>query len=273
MDYIEIKELTVFAHHGVYSEEKYLGQKFVISCKLYLDTYKAAHSRSLEDSVHYGEVCDLIHSEFGRESFDLIETAAEEIAAKILFAYPMLKGIELTLAKPWAPVHLPLERIQVVIHRCWTRCFVGLGSNVGDNEANLDQAMKLLGEVPMIRDLKESDRLITDPWGVEDQAVFLNSVASFETTLSPHQLLKKLLGIEDAMGRVREQHWGPRNIDLDLLFYGDKIIYTEDLIVPHPYICDREFVLIPMAEIAPYWNHPVRGRNTRELLIELNLSK
>jgi 2-amino-4-hydroxy-6-hydroxymethyldihydropteridine diphosphokinase len=109
----------------------------------------------------------------------------------------------------------------------------------------------------------------TEPWGIADQPHFLNMVVSGETDLEPLALLRFLKGIERAMGRTRGIRYGPRVIDLDILFYEDRVINNEDLVVPHPRLAERRFVLVPLADIAPSWIHPALGGTIRELLSRL----
>ena len=113
MDNIKIKKLDVFAKHGVYKEENVLGQKFVFSAVLYLDTAKAGVSDELEDSVNYGEVCHFIREFAEGRTFKLLESLAEHTAAAVLDRFPLVKRIDLEIEKPWAPIGLPLESVSV----------------------------------------------------------------------------------------------------------------------------------------------------------------
>lgn len=142
--------------------------------------------------------------------------------------------------------------------------FVALGSNLGDREANLRRALELLQQND-IEVLKVSAFIETEPYGVTDQPRFLNGVCQVKTTLSPLELLRLLLAVEKEMGRVRLRHWGERNIDLDLLLYEDVIMDTEELRLPHPYMANRDFVMLPLAEIAPELKHRVLGKTMAEL--------
>ena len=141
---------------------------------------------------------------------------------------------------------------------------IALGSNLGDKAANLRRALELLDERG-VEVVKVSTFICTEPYGVTDQPQFLNAVCQVRTSLEPLALLHTLLGIEQEMGRVRLRHWGERNIDLDLLLYEDVVMDTPELKLPHPDMQNRDFVLLPLFEIAPELIHPVLRKNIREL--------
>jgi 2-amino-4-hydroxy-6-hydroxymethyldihydropteridine diphosphokinase len=146
--------------------------------------------------------------------------------------------------------------------------YLALGSNVGDREANLRQAVERL-ETGEIRVTRKSSVYETAPQYVRDQAEFLNAVVEVETLLFPLQLLARVRNIEQDMGRRRVTPKGPRNIDIDILFYGRSVIDSPELQVPHPRIAERRFVLEPLAEIAPDFRHPQTGKTAREMLVVL----
>ena len=146
--------------------------------------------------------------------------------------------------------------------------YIGIGSNLGDREGNCAGAVARL-EAAGLLITKRSSVIETKAWGKTDQPDFINLVAEADTSLGPHELLRGLLGIEDEMGRERTTKWGPRIIDLDILLYDDLCLETENLIVPHPLMQERDFVLRPMAEIAPAKIHPMLRKTMAELLEEL----
>ncbi|NLN97297.1 MAG: 2-amino-4-hydroxy-6-hydroxymethyldihydropteridine diphosphokinase [Eubacteriaceae bacterium] len=269
MDTINIKKLCIHAHHGVFQEEKNLGQRFYLNITLSLSTRIAATTGDLNASVHYGELAHEIQEVFTQESYDLIETAAEKVATYILTHYPLVKKVWIEVEKPWAPVGLPLGTVSVAIERRWHRVFIGYGSNMGDRQALIDQALKLIDEDEDIQTVKQSSTIETPPWGVEEQDPFLNGVVEIKTLKSPLELLDFLQSIELQLHRKRTLHWGPRTIDLDILFYDELVMDSPRLNLPHPYIAERLFVLEPLKEIAPHLVHPVYRKNIRELLKDI----
>lgn len=142
--------------------------------------------------------------------------------------------------------------------------YIALGSNLGDKEKNLRRALLLLTQQG-VEIVRVSSFLSTEPYGVTDQPQFLNAVACVRTSLAPLALLDVLLATELAMGRVRLRHWGERNIDLDLLLYEDVVLDMPRLHLPHPDMQNRDFVLLPLAEIAPELKHPTLQKTIWEL--------
>lgn len=146
------------------------------------------------------------------------------------------------------------------------RVFIGLGSNLGDREFLIRTAVEGLRALPRTQVTQVSSLYDTDPVGDVEQPAYLNAVVALETDLAPRELLWQLLLIENRMGRVRTQRWGPRSIDLDLLFHGREVVDEPDLRVPHPEAHRRAFVLIPLAELDPAFVHPVSGEPVRKML-------
>lgn len=142
--------------------------------------------------------------------------------------------------------------------------YIALGSNLGDKEKNLRRALLLLTQQG-VEVVRVSSFISTEPYGVTDQPQFLNAVACVRTSLAPLALLDVLLATELAMGRVRLRHWGERNIDLDLLLYEDVVLDLPRLHLPHPDMQNRDFVLLPLAEIAPELKHPTLQKTIYEL--------
>lgn len=268
-DRITIRNLEVFARHGVYPEENRLGQKFLVTAELYTDTRAAGLQDDLEQSIHYGIVSQKITEFLQRHTYRLIETAAEQLARELLLHTERLQAVTIELKKPWAPVGLPLETVSVTITRGWHTAYLGLGSNMGDKKAYLDGAVKALSGTDGCEVLCVSDYLCTKPYGGVEQDDFLNACLRMRTLLTPRELLDRLHEIEQEAGRVRLIRWGPRTLDLDLLMYDDLVMETEDLILPHMEMHLREFVLAPLAQIAPWKRHPITGLTVSQMQEQL----
>ena len=269
MDQIKIENLEIYAYHGVFSEEKEKGQKFYINATMETNLRTAGKTDDLTTSTHYGEVALLLHEKMTEKSYDLIERAAEVCAESVLLQFPLVRSITLELRKPEAPIPLPFGSVSVVIHRGWKKAYVAMGSNMGNSKAHLDGAVEALKADEKVRVLKVADYIVTKPYGGVEQDDFVNSVMAIETLYSPVELLDRLHEIEADHNRERIIHWGPRTLDLDILLYEDVVMDTPDLIIPHKDMHNREFVLKPMAEIAPYEKHPLLGQTMEQLLKQL----
>lgn len=265
MDKIRIKKLEVFAKHGVFLEENVLGQKFVISATLHVNTRQAGCTDDLAQSINYGEVCQFIKALTEDNVFKLLETLAEKLAQGLLLQFPKIAKIDILIEKPWAPIGLPLETASVEISRGWHTAYIALGSNMGDKKDHLDTAVKALDSREDSSVMAVSDYRVTPPYGVLDQDDFLNGALALQTLLPPEELLNVLQGIEANAHRERILHWGPRTLDLDILLYDDLILDTPTLHIPHIEMHLRDFVLIPLAQIAPWQRHPVLGETVEAL--------
>ena len=273
LDKIEIKELEVFANHGVYPEENVLGQKFVISATLFTRTRLAGLTDELSASINYGEVSHMITDFTRKHTYKLLESLAENLAEMLLCSLSGLEKITLKIEKPWAPVGLPLKTVSVEITRKWHTAYIAFGSNMGDKKMYIDNGIRGLAETKGCRIEAISDYLITEPYGVTDQDEFLNGVLKMRTLLTPGELLVRLHQLEQAANRERIIHWGPRTLDLDILFYEDFVSGTKELTVPHPDMQNRSFVLDPMDELNPGYVHPLLQKTIRQMKLELEGDK
>lgn len=273
MDIIRIDNLEVYAYHGVYDEEKEKGQYFYVNAELYTNTRKAGMNDDLDSSTNYGTVCDFIHDFMIKYTYDLIETVAEQLAQALLLEFKLVKSVLLEIRKPHAPIEKEFESVSVEIERGWHEAFVAFGSNLGDKEKFIDEAIEALSNLPQINIVAISDKIVTEPYGNVEQDVFLNGVMKIETLLPADELLQILQKVEEHAGRERKIHWGPRTLDLDIIFYDDDIISEDDLIVPHPDMKNRDFVLKPLMQIAPYKLHPVYRKTISDMYVELMAKK
>lgn len=265
-DEIRIEQLEVYAYHGVFPEEKRKGQTFLVNAVLCTDTRKAGQNDRLEQSTDYGNVCCFISEWMKKNTCNLIEAAAEKLAQAILLKYDLLSGIELEIRKPEAPIEQPFGCVSVKICRRWHRAYLGVGSNMGDKRQYIQNAVEALKSDSLIVVRKVSDLIVTEPYGGVEQDDFLNGVIEIETLRTPHELLDTLHEIEAAADRVREVHWGPRTLDLDIIFY-DKLVYEDDtLVIPHQDMENRRFVLEPLSTLVPNYRHPVLGKTVVQLL-------
>lgn len=273
MDIIRIDNLEVYAYHGVYDEEKEKGQYFYVNAELYTNTRKAGMNDDLDASTNYGTVCDFIHDFMTKHTYDLIETVAEQLAQALLLEFKLVKSVLLEIRKPHAPIEKEFESVSVEIERGWHEAFVAFGSNLGDKEKFIDEAIEALSNLPQINIVAISDKIVTEPYGNVEQDVFLNGVMKIETLLPADELLQILQKVEEHAGRERKIHWGPRTLDLDIIFYDDDIISEDDLIVPHPDMKNRDFVLKSLMQIAPYKLHPVYRKTISDMYAELMAKK
>lgn len=269
MDKIRITNLEVYCHHGVFTEENVLGQKFLVSVELYTDTGEAALNDDINKSINYGEVCHYIKELMEKHTFKLIESVAECLANKILLRFSLATKVKLEVKKPWAPIMMPIETVSVEIERGWHIAYLSIGSNLGDKKENLNKAIELLNKDEYSKVTKISEFITTKPVGGVEQDDFLNGALEVKTLRSPNRLLDLIGVIEKELKRERVIHWGPRTIDLDIIFYDNIIMDTEKLTIPHPEMHKRGFVLKPLLKIAPRLIHPIYKKDISQLLEEL----
>jgi 2-amino-4-hydroxy-6-hydroxymethyldihydropteridine diphosphokinase len=153
----------------------------------------------------------------------------------------------------------------------WGQSAIALGSNLGDSRAILESSLKILDQTPGISLELQSSFYRTEPVG-PPQPDYLNGCALLKVEMNPSELLETLLAIEAKFGRVRQERWGPRILDLDLLLFDNLILETPNLTLPHPCMRERAFVLVPLAEIAPNWIDPISGKAIAQLVQEVNCS-
>lgn len=270
MDEIRIEGLKIYAYHGVYAQENETGQDFYVNAVLYTDTREAGRQDALALSTDYGEVCHFINDFLKLHTFKLIETMAEKTAEQILLRFPLIRALDLEIRKPQAPIGLPFSCVSVKLHRGWHRTYVAVGSNMGDKYAYIEEALQDMRENKNIRNFRASGLIETKPYGeVKEQEDFVNGVVEFDTLFTPEELLELLHDLEQKAGRERKIHWGPRTLDLDIVFYDDLILDTESLTIPHSDMHNRSFVLEPLCELAPCKRHPLLHKTVAELLQDI----
>ena len=266
MDEIRIERLKIHANHGYYQDEKWNGQLFEINAVLRFPLQDAGMTDQLDHTINYAGVCELITEVMTEKSVDLIETVAEDLATQLLDRYRELEEVEIEVRKPEAPIPQEFSCVSVKVVRKRHLAYIAFGSNQGDSEALIQEAIGELKKSPKCHVRRVSSIIRTSPYGGVKQPDFYNGVLELETYYEPLMLLKKLQEIEYKLGRERKIHWGPRTIDLDIIFYDQMIIDSAELVVPHPDMSNRDFVLKPMAELAPYYRHPLLHKTVAEML-------
>lgn len=265
MEQILVQGLQVFGYHGVYEQEKEEGQTFLVNCVMDTSFASAIHSDDVGETVDYGTVCLFIKKYFEEKAYDLLEKVADELATSIMYAFPGIEKIQIQITKPNAPIPMEFKSVGVRVEKKWHKVALAIGSNMGDKEKYLTDAMETLIANPDIRNVIVSDYIETEPYGYVEQDKFLNGAVTLETLLSAEDLLIFLHEIEAKAERKREIHWGPRTLDLDILLYDDVCMHTKELTIPHIDMCNRMFVLEPLMQIAPGLVHPVRRRTIYDL--------
>ena len=269
MDQIKIDNLKVFAYHGVFDFEKENGQDFYINAIINTDLRKAGLSDRLEESINYGEICEFISNSIKRKKYNLIESVAEQTTKELFLQFPKIQSIEIEIRKPSAPIKLSFESVSVKIIRGWHDAYLSFGSNMGEKELYIKDALEKLGHNGNCRLKEISSLIVTSPYGGVDQDDFLNGACHIQTLLEPEELLSTLHKIEKEAMRERTIHWGPRTLDLDILFYDNRVYESNDLIIPHIDLEHRLFVLEPMNEIAPNLRHPISKKTVHQMYLQL----
>lgn len=252
-DRISLLGVRARGFHGVLADEKRDGQDFVVDVVLDVDLAPAGTTDDLARTINYAEVGADVVRRIEGPSLDLIESLAEQIAGDAL-ARPAVRGVEVTVHKPSAPVGVPFGDVAVSIHR--TRAVpvvIAMGANLGDASRTLQAAIDDLGDA--VQSVRRAPFVSTEPVGGPDQPRYTNTVVLATTALAPHELLAALRAVEARHGRVREVRWGARTLDLDLIQYGDPAAGTDVvsgdplLTLPHPRAHERGFVLQPWSRV------------------------
>lgn len=261
LDRIRLLGLSATGHHGVLPEERRAGQVFRADVVVHLDTREAAATDDLTRTVNYAELAQEVVGVLSGEPVDLIETLAQRIA-DLALARPRVAAVDVVVHKPQAPVPVPFDDVQVAIHRRRgaepagrarqeeVDVVLALGGNVGDVRTTLARAIADLDAAPGLCVEKVSPLARTVAVGPE-QDDFLNAVLTARTTLRPRELLALTTAVEDAHGRRRQERWGPRTLDIDIIVMDAVTSSDPVLVLPHPRAHERAFVLLPWARIDP----------------------
>lgn len=254
-DRISLRGVEVFATHGVLEHEHEHAQPFLVDVDLDLDL-SAVHDDLLR-TVSYADVATDIVEVIEGPHVELVETLAERIAA-VCLARPLVEGVEVCVHKPRAPMAVPFADVAVRIRReTWRSAVIALGANCGERQQTLASAVRQVAALEGVRVRAVSRLFDTDPLGGPEQPAYLNAVMLTQTRLAPPTLLRRLGEIENAHGRIRNERWAARTLDLDIIQMGDPTVdadlrYDEEsLTLPHPRAHERAFVLVPWLHVEP----------------------
>lgn len=285
---ILIKNLNLFGYHGVREEEKRNGQNFRFNVEVSLNKDNLVKNDCMEDTLNYSEMINIIKDINNQNRFNLLETLSKTIAGRIMDMSPMIGKVKVRVEKTAPPIkeNLGSVGVEYVLDRKSAEgaeeskpgkskidVFMSLGSNMGKREDNLRRAVDLIGKSTDIDILKVSSIYETEPMYVKDQDFFYNIVllAKVNEEVNPFKILGFLKGIEFSLGGKRDKRYGPRVIDIDLLYYGGVSIESDFLTIPHPKIAERKFVLVPLGEIAPEFK--IKGKSIKKVIDEGKLTE
>lgn len=261
---ILIKDLVLYGYHGVREHEKKNGQEFMFNISLQIKDDRLAGKDVLSNTVSYSDVIREVKKINEGKRVDLLETLSKNIAESIFKKFPAVDKIDVRIEKPDSPIDEKLGSVGVEYSasrdgdaKVYKRvsALLSLGSNMGDRRATIEKALEMLGSDPRIDITKVSSFYETEPMYIESQKDFYNIAAQATVGggMDAFGLFGLLKSIEYRMGRRSgPDRYGPRPIDIDILYFGNDNIKSDILQVPHPRIGERRFVLIPLAEIAPY---------------------
>lgn len=271
IDRVSVSNLCLHGFHGLFPEERKLGQKFFVDIDCLLELATCAAGDDYRETVCYGTLCDLAAEVSGQGPYNMIETLGGRIAAVILERFDPVREVRVRVRKPSAPLAVALDHVEIeIVRRRRRRVAFSLGSNMGDKPVNLRTALAWMNTLEGTGIERVSRLYKTAPWGEMDQDWYLNACALGWTTADPVALLQALKRIELMLGRTAGRHWGPRAIDIDILFIDDLEMKTPLLTLPHREMFNRAFVLIPLAEIAA--EQTVLGRGIGAAAAEIEVA-
>jgi len=248
-----------------------LGQRFFLDIEVTTDARRASLNDDYKKAICYASLCELATQVSDDGPYRLIETFAERVIAAILDRFTTVTEARVRIRKPGAPIDASFDTVGVELARKrQRRVAFSLGSNVGDRISRIRAAIAFLEAEEEIEITKVSSFYETEPWGKEDQDKFVNACAIGQTSLTPHEVLRACKVIEVELGRTPGERWGPRLIDIDLLYLGEEEFETIALTVPHSGLLKRAFVLTPLAEIAA--DEDLGGKTVAEALGQLEIT-
>ncbi len=286
---IIIKDLNLFGYHGVKESERKDGQNFCFNIEILLNKGNFLNEDNLENTLNYSEVIELLKDINSNQRFNLLETLSQTIANGIMGISSLVEEVYVKIEKTSPPIRENLGSVGIeytLNRRKWkivkkdrsesseVDVYLSLGSNIGDRENNLRKAVDLIGSNPAVNVVKVSSIYETEPMYLKDQNSFYNIVleAQIDSELGPFEAMGFLKGIEYGMGRKRVgKKYGPRIIDIDLLYYGEMSIESDFLTIPHPKIEERRFVLVPLSEISPHFL--IGGENIKIFIEKKSLTE
>lgn len=249
-DKVFVSNLCILGRHGVFDEERALGQRFFLDIEVTIDARPASENDNYKKAICYGTLCKIAQEVSDAGPYRLIETFGERVIDAILTRFKTVKAAKVTIRKPGAPIDANFDTVGVTLTRPrMQEVGFSLGSNVGEKSSQIRAALAFLEAVPGIEITQISSFYKTAPWGKEDQDWFVNACATGRTSLMPHEVLRAAKEIEVQLGRTPGERWGPRLIDIDLLYLGEEEVRSVALSLPHPELLNRAFVVVPLAEI------------------------
>lgn len=262
---IEITALRIVAAHGVLAEEKTHPQPFIFDISMDADCEDAALRDDLSATVNYSEVCALVEKVATSKSYNLIEALARECAFSILEKFARVNSVSVTVGKPEAPVKAQFGNISTTYFAERNKVYLSLGSSQGDRERTIKSAIAKLNALRGVEVLRTSSLIKTAPEGGVAKNEFVNCAVELDCFLSPRALLDKIHTIESHLGRTRNVRWADRSIDIDIIFFGDKVIAEDGIGIPHPLYMGRTFVTKPLKELCPEKICPLTHKAVKDM--------
>lgn len=269
-DRIFVSNLCIVGRHGVHEEERILGQRFFLDIEVKTDARRASEHDDYRKAICYATLCELAQQVSDAGPYRLIETFSERVIEAILDRFPTVTAATVRIRKPGAAISASFDTVGVELTRQrQQRVAFSLGSNVGEKASQIRAALGFLEAVEGLQIKAVSRFYRTAPWGKTDQDWFVNAAAVGETSLTAHEVLRACKQIEVQLGRTPGERWGPRLIDIDLLYLGDEETDTPALTLPHAEMFNRSFVMVPLDEIAG--GVVVGGKRIGDVVAEMDL--